>query len=144
MARNQLSIPTVKEQLQRLLLAEPLSGTPFRTSDEFLWRGGVKPSPVNGSYLVQIYYQRGRFPETNVLSPKLKRYEDRPLPHVYPGERLCLFYPKATPPEWTPAMWLSETVLPWTALWLIYYEHWLVNGVWLGDEIDHTKEETSL
>jgi hypothetical protein len=140
MAGNTLQIPSATEQADRLLALDPLSQTPLRTQDEMIWRGGLKPAALTGTYLVQIQYEARRYPNTVILAPKLARFRGQPLPHVYPGERLCLFYPKADPAEWTPAMWLSDTILPWTALWLIYYEHWLVTGVWLGDEIDHTKE----
>jgi hypothetical protein len=38
------------------------------------------------------------------------------------------------PPEWRwrPNERLAQTIVPWTALWLYYYEGWLVTGDWLG------------
>jgi len=29
-------------------------------------------------------------------------------------------------------MLIATTILPWTALWLYYYELWLDTGKWLG------------
>jgi len=29
-------------------------------------------------------------------------------------------------------MRLDQTVVPWTALWLLYFEEWLFSGEWAG------------
>lgn len=50
------------------------------------------------------------------------------LPHIYPGNELCLYYPG----EWHDDMLLATTVIPWTAEWLMHYELWLVTGHWSG------------
>jgi len=54
---------------------------------------------------------------------------------VYADETLCLFWPD----EW---IWrghelVAETIIPWTALWLYYYELWLDTGEWLGPSSHH-------
>ena len=102
-----------------------------------IWRTNLQPSPLCGNYLVQISYWMGREPETRVLCPNLKRRPGEPLPHTYPGERLCLYYPFANPSEWEPQMWLSETIYIWAALWLMFYETCLVTGIWNGGGIEH-------
>jgi hypothetical protein len=34
--------------------------------------------------------------------------------------------------EWTSAMRLDQTVVPWSILWLFYFEEWLVSNDWKG------------
>ena len=53
-------------------------------------------------------------------------------PHVYrsDGNALCLYYPAQW--RWTPSERLAATIIPWAALWLYFYEAWLVTGDWLG------------
>ena len=94
---------------------------------------------MSETYLVEIDYRLGKHPDVRVLCPELVRYQDEPLPHVYPSDRLCLYFPNAKHMEWTPAMWLSETILPWSALWLEFYEHWALTGQWFGGGV-HPKE----
>ena len=50
------------------------------------------------------------------------------LPHTYPGNELCLFYPG----EWQHDRFLAVTIVPWTAEWLLHYEIWLATGEWTG------------
>jgi len=59
-----------------------------------------------------------------VLDPVLDPGHRDALPHVYEGDRLCLY----TPGEWHPEMSLSKTIIPWTAEWLLHYEVWRSTG----------------
>lgn len=64
-----------------------------------------------------------------VVDPPLDLHEGEPkLPHVYPGDELCLYYPS----QWRSDLLLAVTVLPWTAEWLLHYEIWLATGKWTG------------
>jgi hypothetical protein len=58
--------------------------------------------------------------------------DGRRLPHVYEQAptRLCLFLPGSG--EWGAWMRLDQTIVPWTALWLLYFEEWLYSGEWAG------------
>lgn len=49
---------------------------------------------------------------------------------MYGQKTLCLYRPSKN--EWDSPMSLADTVLPWTSLWLFYYEIWLATGEWLG------------
>jgi hypothetical protein len=49
---------------------------------------------------------------------------------MYDQERLCLYRPHRR--EWTPAMMIANTIIPWISEWLYFYELWLVTGEWLG------------
>ena len=44
--------------------------------------------------------------------------------------RLCLYLPNTG--EWTSAMRLDQTIVPWSILWLFYFEEWLVSNEWKG------------
>ena len=44
--------------------------------------------------------------------------------------RLCLYLPGKG--EWTPAMRLDQTMVPWAILWLFYFEEWLGSNEWKG------------
>jgi hypothetical protein len=34
--------------------------------------------------------------------------------------------------EWRNWMRIDQTIVPWTALWLFYFEDWLVSDLWKG------------
>ena len=40
-------------------------------------------------------------------------------------------------------MWIADTILPWTSLWLYFYELWHATGQWLGGG-EHPGEAWSL
>ena len=88
------------------------------------WMGGV--TPQYAIYSLEIRYELGSFPEVRVLSPELIRLpgnSEGQLPHVYPpadDPTLCLFDPRET--EWTAAMSIASTTVPWALDWLACYE----------------------
>lgn len=95
------------------------------------WRGSLKPSEMSQTYLVEIRLSQSKRPTITVISPKLEIAKGRTkLPHVYPGDTLCLHYPKYK--EWTNSKSIADTIIPWTSLWLLYYEFWLIDGNWRG------------
>jgi hypothetical protein len=68
-----------------------------------------------------------------IEEPDLTMLADgRKLPHVYEQKppRLCLYMPRTC--EWTSSARIDETIVPWTALWLFYFEEWLASGNWKG------------
>lgn len=79
-------------------------------------------------------------PVVRVLHPRLvlnfAAEEGAPLPHVYfegpdyPSSPLCLFDPRAG--EWDRTMYIADTIVPWAAHWLAYYELWEAAGRWYG------------
>lgn len=60
-------------------------------------------------------------------------------PHRYPDGTLCLFYPKDR--SWGPRLLLADTIIPWAAEWLMFYELWQDTGVFLGQEAPHPLTE---
>ena len=81
-----------------------------------------------GCEKVQIY----------VVAPKIQRVMNgRVVPHQYPDGSLCLYYPPYY--EWSYRDSWAETLIPWTSLWLYYYEIWEMTGEWLGGGIHGSK-----
>jgi hypothetical protein len=97
--------------------------------------GDIRPTARSVAYRVRIEYRTYQPPDVYVLSPKLKpREEGGRLPHVYPGNRLCLYLPGVG--EWTSEMSLAHTLVPWISEWLFFYETWRALGVWLGGGVE--------
>jgi hypothetical protein len=103
--------------------------------------GAIRPTARSVAYKVRIAYRVGKPPDVYVLSPELEPHEPGGrLPHVYPGDRLCLYLPGAD--EWTAEMSLAHTIVPWIAEWLFFYETWRVLGVWLGGGVEPVPHTT--
>lgn len=93
--------------------------------------GEIQPTARSEKYTVEIKYQLKQPPRIQVLKPKLViNFNGEKIPHVYPGNRLCLFQPKYR--EFTYSDLISETIIPWTSLWLYHYEVWHATGEWKG------------
>ena len=91
-----------------------------------VWRGPLMPRSVSPVYQMEVHYRLKDIPKVWVISPTLLPNS----PHIYGDKSLCLYWPK----EW---IWhqdtiISETIIPWAADWLYYYELWLDTGKWLG------------
>lgn len=98
-----------------------------------MWRFVTSPTSFSRRYRVRIQYRQGGKPDVFVEEPDLLELADgRRLPHVYEQNppRLCLYLPNTG--EWTSAMRLDQTIVPWTVLWLFYFEEWLVSNEWKG------------
>lgn len=109
------------------------------------WEGQLRPTPDSPAYTIRIDYQTRSRPKVYVIDPPLV-LEARHL-HRYDSEggRLCLYWPDEW--IWRPSESLAQTIVPWTALWLYYYELWLVTGDWLGPSSPHqvsTPKETEI
>jgi hypothetical protein len=87
---------------------------------------------MSNTYQVRVTYKLGSDPDVHVLRPVLRdRSVEERIPHVYPGNRLCLFLPGIG--EWRPIDPIADTIVPWTATWLYFYEVWLATGRWHGE-----------
>jgi hypothetical protein len=67
-------------------------------------------------------------PEARVLTPELKRWHEEPIPHFYGNGCLCLHEPS----EWDESFLLADSIIPWAAEWLYFYEIWHAIGSWHG------------
>ncbi len=96
-----------------------------------IWHGPLQPTESSTCYRIRITYARGSYPKVRIIQPGI-----RPdAPHRYSDRSLCLFYPE----EETDLLrqGIAKTIVPWAAEWLLYYEAWLVTGVWYGPEAPH-------
>jgi hypothetical protein len=97
------------------------------------WEFTAQPDPLSRLYRVRIQFRQGGVPQVFVIDPDLSLLaEGRKLPHVYDQTpaQLCLYLPGTG--EWSPSRRISETIVPWTFLWLWYFEEWLVSDAWKG------------
>ena len=94
--------------------------------------GKIKPAEGCETYTVQIRYRSGGKPKVHVLNPSIDWNENI---HMYHDGSLCLYYPPETP--WKHTSNLHETIIPWTAEWLVFYELYLLTGVWEGESAPH-------
>ena len=99
-------------------------------------RVGISPGQFGRLYDCLFTFKAdGIQPDVIVLAPDLSVLGDGgKVPHTYmrqgKGTRLCLWWPKGR--EWLPQMKLADTLIPWTAEWLHFFELWLKTGEWLG------------
>jgi hypothetical protein len=95
------------------------------------WRGSLRPRDDSQLYHVTVRYSIDDIPQVRITSPPLAER----APHVYPDGSLCLYWPDEW--RWQPTMLLAETIVPWVAHWLLFYELWLDTGEWLGPSSPH-------
>ncbi|MCJ2130987.1 hypothetical protein [Methylobacterium sp. E-045] len=97
------------------------------------WQFTTSPDPLGRLYDLRIVQAPRRSPQVFVDAPDLRAIAGgRKLPHVYSQSpvSLCLYLPGTG--EWEPWMLLDRTVVPWSILWLRYYEEWLFSDDWKG------------
>jgi hypothetical protein len=119
---------TLPQQLGGLARLE-LTTSVSISAGRLTWIGRLQPTPVSVAYVMRITYAAGEpAPDVRIISPAIHAPEGDALPHVYPGERLCLCYPG----QWNDGKMISRTVVPWAAEWLLHYEIWAFTGRWHG------------
>ena len=102
------------------------------------WRGELQPTALSMRYTVGIDYAPPTHPNVRVISPKLRRPDDKRLPHVFRDGSLCLCYDW----QWRASESIATTIVPWASEWLLHYELWLVTHTWHGG--GHGTEHDSL
>jgi hypothetical protein len=119
------------QQIGRMKELHPgFSRTKWRL-DLVRWEGDLQPSDASARYKLAVEYRFRRFPVVSVLSPALQPHENgSPIPHRFADGTLCLYLTNSG--EWTPAMYIADTTIPWAAHWLLHYEVWHATGEWLG------------
>ena len=82
-------------------------------SQKKVWIGYIQPTRRSKCYQIKIEYKVGQQPRITVLKPELVLARGANiLPHVYSGNKLCLFSPENG--EWTPEKFIADTIIPWT------------------------------
>lgn len=99
----------------------------------------LKPTEESIEYKVKLIARKYRITvKVFIIEPKITLVENnKKVPHLYPDCSLCLYYPKKNEFNYKDA-W-TKTIIPWTSLWLYYYEVWKETGCWLGGGI-HANE----
>ncbi len=91
----------------------------------------VRPAAWCGEYRVHIAYAYGDRPHVWVQEPRpVKLAHGEVTPHLNEDGTLCLYDPDGG--EWGPDRSIADTTVPWTSLWLLYYEDWLITRDWKG------------
>jgi hypothetical protein len=122
------SAPNLAQQLTAIIAVLPGTRGTVRRG-KLACTMQLRPSPASRTYTVRLDYRHGQRPRVTVVDPPLEHHPDHDdLPHVYPGDELCLYFPS----ELKRNTLLARTVVPWIAEWLLHYEAWLVTGQWSG------------
>ena len=125
--RNIVSIP---QQLATLRRDYPQFKSKI-TRNKLVVTGKLQPTARSPLYSFLLQYSLSKKPSIRIVSPRLVRNEQNEIiPHMYSQKYLCLYQPKYR--EFQQFDSLSKTVIPWTSLWLYYYELWHLTGKWLG------------
>jgi hypothetical protein len=102
---------------------------PTLGADRLRWTVRLRPTPLSVTYTVLIDYRSGHCPRVVVIDPPLEIPDGKTLPHVFPGDELCLFY--GTEFDGRKDL-IADTIVPWISEWLYFYELWLTTGEWHG------------
>lgn len=138
---------SVEQQDQRIRVLYPQFRLVFDNGWIGIWEGPL--TPISQTYRIRIrYISRRYFDEFRVLNPYETvtvidpsvapdpRGTGEATPHVYsrgyPARfpRLCIHDPEQD--EWSPDEHIAEKIIPFTIKWLLFYEDWLLDGVWRG------------
>jgi len=130
-----LPVLNLGQQLAGLKATYP-SGAGNISQRVLRWSTELTPTPLSRAYCVEIELRQCNRPKVFVRTPCLLDLANgRKIPHLYcqnPAE-LCLYYPEFK--QWTHSHSLARTVIPWSSLWLYYFEDWMIDGEWKGGGI---------
>jgi len=100
--------------------------------DRLTCHGAIIPSEGCDPYALRISYVQGGIPAVCITDPLI---EPRAEYHMYKEGNLCLYDWRDMP--WRAKMKIHETIIPWTAEWLVFYDIWKLTGKWLGAAAPH-------
>lgn len=123
---------TLSQQLLFLRANPSIEGEGTVRANKLTWTMTVQPTALARTYRACITYLPGETPSVQIVEPNLEDLAaGRPLPHVYRNPlRLCLYLPGTG--EWKATKRLDQTIVPWTYIWLYYFEDWLGTDDWKG------------
>lgn len=102
---------------------------------ELTCRGRIRPSEHSKTYRVEIRYRPWSPPEVRILDPEVPFTSGA---HMYKDGSLCLYDYREQ--RWEKNWHLHQTIVPWTAEWLVFYELLQLSGKWLGKSARHAPE----
>jgi hypothetical protein len=133
MARHKYIRPrwlTISQQDWWMRSRYPQFRSTTNRGNRITWTGALQPAARSALYQLEIIYVVPGRPEIRVLEPELiKREGCEELPHVFPGDLLCVHEAS----DWNATMPIATTIIPWICGWLYFYEVWLDTGYWEGE-----------
>ena len=96
--------------------------------------GKCQPTEMSIVYHYRIEWEPGKNPKVFTFNPEIK-YDDNI--HMYSDGSLCLYYPNDF--SFNIKSHLHETIVPWIHEWYLFYELYLIKGVWLHPFVEHKK-----
>ncbi|MBU2557579.1 MAG: hypothetical protein KJ578_07355 [Bacteroidetes bacterium] len=131
---------TIADQLAAMRSKYPQFETVFTGHSGLKVTGALQPTSRSAIYNFILKYNLTDSPRIKIVSPELKKNEKgENAEHLYTNGYLCLYQPKYR--EFTRTDLLTDTIIPWTSLWLYHYEVWHLTGEWLGGG-EHPKSKT--
>lgn len=100
-------------------------------NDTLISTGNFSPRDCE-SYSVRIEYRLGAAPKVYITSKDIFPSADI---HMYREGSLCLFYPGDL--KWGPTTSISEYTIPWIFEWIVFYEIYLLTGIWEAPSVAH-------
>lgn len=94
--------------------------------------GTIQPSEHCDKYYLTVTLKQGGVPKVRITKPRI---QPSPKIHMFEDGSLCLY--DFRDESWTEKANIHETIIPWTAEWLVYYELFIDTGVWFGPEAPH-------
>lgn len=130
--KNLIRNKTLAQQASVLKAKYPNWDVQFDAVD-LVATGKLRPTSRSEAYNIEIQLgiMKGDTIQVRILNPKLvANVKGEKIPHMYSQKTLCLYMPKYA--EFKRTDYISDTIIPWTILWLYYYELWHATGKWLG------------
>ena len=131
--RDKFPVPkplTLADQMYRMRSKHPQFSSYIRRS-AVIWEGPWSAAELGDEYALRICYPHARRPIISILSPILKLAKKRKnLPHVYADGQLDICVHEAK--DWSPRLYIADTIMPWISEWIYFYEIWRQTGAWLG------------
>ncbi len=102
---------------------------------KLLGKGKIKPEGCKKEYeILAVYDINETYRKEKIFILNDSNIQFGKVPHLYPGNSLCLYYPKDLP-RYLDLNFVD--VMPWISEWLVMYELWKKYGVWLANEVKH-------
>ena len=121
---------TAMQQDQYMRVYFPQFRSSTNHGSRIRWQGSLRPSPRSDLYGLEVCYEIPNRPVVRILSPRLSTWgEVKKQPHTFRDGSLCVHQAH----EWHGNKLIAATIIPWTCLWLDFYETWLDTGCWLGE-----------
>jgi hypothetical protein len=125
--------PLKQVGIMKQLLSNPTVTT---MSNSAILQGEIFVSPEISTYKISIKCSVERSPKVKILNPKIKDNAK----HLYNDKTLCLYHPTNFKWQEKPNI-IVKQIVPWTAVWIYFYEYWLQTGKWIGPEVPHSKKK---